>query len=472
MIGYRSEGVYFETWLRALYVAAIFIGVTYMQFTFFYPIKFLYAKYYIYVITILAFATAYIVTLTDAIIVEGVKTLSGEPIIIFGSWYPLYVFIIIVPFVSGFLRHIYVIVKHKSSVLYLLLGYLLSANIAFITNLILPWFGIFILNWVGQFFTVIMVSFTTYSIIKFNVMNIKFFAINVGVILLLIVTFSQMLFADSLKNLVVSGFVFIISGITGYVLVILSKNERKSLEHTILLNTKIKKINTELKEANEQKSEFISFASHQIRTPITVMKGYADILLDSENEKTKEIAKKIIIQGNDVVSLISQYLNKSKMELGQLQYNFSTFDITLVVKEVVANFKINAEQRGLRLEYCKESEALLVNGDQGKLKEVIGNVIDNSLKYTPKGEVVVSVNENNGKALISVKDTGVGMSKETIPLLFKEFGRADAEKVNILGTGLGLYLAKTFMEAHKGRIWAESDGEGKGAQFYIELPKV
>lgn len=296
---------------------------------------------------------------------------------------------------------------------------------------------------------------TAYAIHRHRTFKIRNIASAVFAFLLSVTAFVEIIFASSLDTLLLRVGIFLF---------------------TLLVSIQFIKNIFKLELANDQKSEFISFASHEIRTPITVMKGYADLMLDEDDgeisQKNRDLAKKIMVAGSDVISLISQYLNKSKMELGQLQYNFSVFDMTLVVKEVVANFKINAEQRGLRLEFLEVGGALFVNGDQGKLKEVIGNIIDNSLKYTPQGEVKVSVTEDNGKVLISVKDTGVGMSKETIPLLFKEFGRADNEKVNILGTGLGLYLAKTFIDAHKGHVWAESEGEGKGSQFYIELPKV
>ncbi len=107
------------------------------------------------------------------------------------------------------------------------------------------------------------------------------------------------------------------------------------------------------------------------------------------------------------------------------------------------------------------------------MKEVIGNIIDNSIKYTPSGSVGVSISREANKVLVKISDTGVGISRETLPLLFKKFSRAtDASKQNILGTGLGLYLAYEFITAHKGKIWAESDGEGKGSRFIVEVPEA
>jgi signal transduction histidine kinase len=106
------------------------------------------------------------------------------------------------------------------------------------------------------------------------------------------------------------------------------------------------------------------------------------------------------------------------------------------------------------------------------VKEVIGNVVDNSLKYTPHGSITVSAHRHGVHARVTIQDTGVGISAETLPHLFKKFSRADAQKVNILGTGIGLYLAKTITEAMGGRIWAESDGKDKGSRFILEFPVV
>jgi signal transduction histidine kinase len=114
----------------------------------------------------------------------------------------------------------------------------------------------------------------------------------------------------------------------------------------------------------------------------------------------------------------------------------------------------------------------MVNADKGKIKQVLGNIIDNSIKYTPTGGIHVWITAKipEKKILISISDTGVGIHPEVLPKLFAKFTRApDASKTNILGTGLGLYVAKKMIEAHHGRIWAESAGPGKGSTFFVEL---
>jgi len=321
----------------------------------------------------------------------------------------------------------------------------------------------------GLFGMTFFISLIAYLIIKFKAFDIKLIGAQALVWALVIVIGSEFFFVQSIINQVLVGVTLVISSTLGLILVRSVKKEIAQKEH-------IEKIAKELKRLNDDKSEFVSFASHQIRTPLTSIKGYsAEILEGDYGELTPELkdaVQKILVRGTDAVTLISQYLDKSKMELGQLKYDFVDFDIVELAKSVTKGFEPNAEQSKLTLKFSTDETApCLVNADKGKVKEVIGNLIDNAIKYTPSGSIEVSVFKKDDKVLVKFSDTGVGMSKEVIADLYKKFGRAkDAAKTNILGTGLGLFLAKTFMEAMKGRSWAESEGDGKGSQFYVELP--
>ena len=246
---------------------------------------------------------------------------------------------------------------------------------------------------------------------------------------------------------------------------------------TIVIGIQLVKNTFEIELANEQKSELMSFATHEIRTPITVMRGYATMLLDGDRgevtREVKDLLQKIMIAGNDVTTLLSEYLDKSKIELGQLEYNQTIFEVEPAINEILSVFKIHAEQKGIEItSMVSLDKRHKIFADQSKVKEVVNNVIDNAIKYTPKGGVTVSITSEDGYVIIKIIDTGVGIDGETMPALFKEFSRADLQKVNILGSGLGLYLAKKFTEAQKGMIWAESEGKDKGSQFYIKFPEV
>ncbi|MEI7480570.1 MAG: HAMP domain-containing sensor histidine kinase, partial [bacterium] len=162
------------------------------------------------------------------------------------------------------------------------------------------------------------------------------------------------------------------------------------------------------------------------------------------------------------------------IEQGQMRYFMKDFDLRDLTNEVVKELKGNIQKNGLELRCNIPHGYFLVHDDKAKLKQVLMNLVDNANKYTQTGYIEIGLSKTaDNKVVFYVKDSGVGISKETMPLLFQKFSRAkDAGKVNILGTGLGLYVAKKMIEAQNGRIWAESDGEGKGSQFYVELDLI
>jgi signal transduction histidine kinase len=114
----------------------------------------------------------------------------------------------------------------------------------------------------------------------------------------------------------------------------------------------------------------------------------------------------------------------------------------------------------------------MINGDEEKIRQVVINLIDNSIKYTPEGSINVRISKQGSKVLLAIKDTGMGMTEEIRQTLFKKFARGEGGKVNTSGSGLGLYLAKEISEAHNGRVWVESPGPGKGSTFFVEFELV
>ncbi|MEK7460251.1 MAG: ATP-binding protein [Patescibacteria group bacterium] len=298
------------------------------------------------------------------------------------------------------------------------------------------------------------IALTFYAIYKHKLFNIKVVSTAFLVFLVTVFSISNILFSETPISVTVNT--------TAFLIILIGSIH--------LISDMLK-----LERANEEKAEFISFASHELRTPLTVIKGYSSMMLDGDfgelNQNSRDALQKILVKSNEAVSLIGQYLNKSKMELGQLRYNLSTFDMGNLVRLAGSEFGHNADQKGITINYTNDNkESYAVNADEGKIKEVVANLIDNAVKYTPKGSVDIYLSRTNDKILLKISDTGVGISSESYPLLFKKFGRLKGtEKAGILGTGLGLYLAHTFITAHKGRIWAESKGDGEGSTFFIEL---
>ena len=176
-----------------------------------------------------------------------------------------------------------------------------------------------------------------------------------------------------------------------------------------------------------------------------------------------------------LASIVDDYLNVSRIELGSIRYTFETINLKDLVENVVAELKPNidkAKNVNFKLNIADPQADYQMTADKDKLKQVIANLVDNSIKYTPKGDVNVSLVHDKAthKLIFKVQDTGIGISPEILPKLFQKWSRADnANKTNIKGTGLGLYVAKEIINAHHAQMRAESPGEGKGSTFVVEL---
>ncbi len=311
----------------------------------------------------------------------------------------------------------------------------------------------------GALFTFPFIAFASYAILKHHLFNIKVAATASLVFVLSAVTFTEIIFSTDAITLIFKVSELILIVIFGIMLI-----------QTVLREVEQRE---EIEKLSQEKSEFMSFASHEIRNPITAMRGYASLVFDGTvgpvSDQVRDVAQKILVNGDTVLSLISEFLNKSKVELGQISYTVADIDTEKTVRSIAEGFKAHARENGLTLDVKIDFPNLMAKADEAKLREVVGNLIDNSVKYTKTGGVTVEVEKRNGMARVIVSDTGVGIPPETIGNLFQKFSRADAQKMNLLGTGLGLFLAKTFIEGMGGKIWAESDGKGKGSRFIIEL---
>jgi signal transduction histidine kinase len=159
-----------------------------------------------------------------------------------------------------------------------------------------------------------------------------------------------------------------------------------------------------------------------------------------------------------------------KIEEGKMEMEFEEVEIVSFVRKIAENARLLAEKKNLKLIFENSLVEGYVEVDKIRFSQVIQNLIDNAIKYTNVGFVKISVDKKQNSAVICVSDSGLGMSKELQTKLFGQFVRDPSIKKEIRGTGLGLYIAKYIVEAHKGEIWAESEGEGKGSRFYVSIP--
>ena len=355
------------------------------------------------------------------------------------------------------------------------LGVILFLGIFWISNFFAEITKTYEFNLIGPVGMFLFLGFLTNVIIRFKTFNIKLFTSEVFVVLLWVLT-GSLLFIQSIAIIhLVLIVTLVFMAIVGIVLIRSVKREIKQREHIQKLALDLEKANVRLKELDGLKSEFLSFASHQIRSPLTAIKGYTSMTLEGDfgtmSPEVEKAVKTIDSSAQSLIVIVNEFLDISRIEQGKMVYDFTDFDLSELAESVVSELRPNVEQKGLSFSFSKESGNYLIHADKGKIKQVIGNIVDNAIKYTPTGGINVHVKQNADQIRIEVKDTGLGIDEETISHLFSKFTRAkDAHKTNVTGTGLGLYVARQMIEAQKGKVWVESEGKGKGSVFIIEIP--
>ena len=372
------------------------------------------------------------------------------------------------------------------------LGILLPVLFAGFINMILASLGNFIYAWTGPIFLLIVLFLIAYAIVKLKFLDVKVITTEFFAIFLTVITSAEIFTSQSISEGIVRVIIFSFTLIFAILLIrsVLKEVRRreemeKLAEKLSASNKKIEKINkqlqqanTELKHLDEAKSEFISIASHQLRTPLTAIKGYGSMLLDNDfgeitNAKQRDAVQKMFISGNRLISLVENLLNISRIESGRLKFDFEPKQLSELAREVYDTLKKSAEDRGLYLKFIEPKKPLpLIVMDDEKIRQVLLNFMDNAIKYTKDGGVTVSFEQKSDNLICRIADTGMGVGKEDQVHLFKKFSRGkDAFLINTEGTGLGLYVANMMIEAHQGKVWIESEGvEGKGSKFCFSLP--
>lgn len=232
--------------------------------------------------------------------------------------------------------------------------------------------------------------------------------------------------------------------------------------------------NEKLKGLDKLKTEFLSLAAHQLRSPLTAIKGYTSMMLEGDfgdiNEKAKEAIDRVYQSSQNLTIVVEDLLNVSKIESGGMKYDMIDFDFSQAVSDVVKNLSVMSSKKGLQMNFESDpASECMIHGDKDKINQVILNLIDNSVKYTKSGTIDVSVRRVSDKVLLKIKDTGVGMTPEIKATLFEKFARGEGARMNTSGSGLGLYLVRQITEAHGGRSWVESPGPNLGSTFFVEL---
>jgi signal transduction histidine kinase len=241
------------------------------------------------------------------------------------------------------------------------------------------------------------------------------------------------------------------------------------------MNDELGLLYRQLETTSQRKSEFLANMSHELRTSLNAIIGFSEVLVEQMfgelNDKQLEYQQDILSSGQHLLSLINDILDLSKVEAGRMELEVSAFPLREALENGLTMLKERAGRHGIALGLEVDPGAELIEADERKVKQIVFNLLSNAVKFTPDGgRVEVSARAVVGEVQVAVRDTGIGIAPEDLERVFDEFRQVGAGEAKAEGTGLGLALAKNFVELHGGRMWVESE-PGRGSTFSFTLPR-
>ncbi|MDO8593601.1 MAG: HAMP domain-containing sensor histidine kinase [bacterium] len=331
---------------------------------------------------------------------------------------------------------------------------------------------------VGPVGMLIFMTFLAFIIVRYHAFNIKLIGAQALIVSLVILIGSEFFFIQSTTNQILTAITLVITGVIGLNLIRSVKKEVAQREH-------IEKLAGELQETNKRQETLMHFIGHEVKGYLTKDAGAFAAIVDGDfgapPDGMKPFAERALAQSREGALSVENLLTASNQKNGKVSYTKEPFDLKALAEMEVERTRPTAEAKGLALSFSAgdTGSPYILNGDKGKIGDnLFRNVIDNAINYTPTGSVAISLKKENlpdgkagGKFIFAVKDTGIGIDDEDKKNFFTEGGHGkDSQKMNIHSTGYGLFIAKNIAEAHGGTIRAESEGEGKGSTFIVELP--
>jgi signal transduction histidine kinase len=306
--------------------------------------------------------------------------------------------------------------------------------------------------------------------------SIRVMAVEALVTLSSIVVFVNAATAPTMEYTVISFLSLFLIAPMGIYLIHNVKREAQEKERLDNVNRELAVANAQLKEMDQIKNEFITMASHQLRTPISVVKGYLSLMLEDAYGAVpgpiRDKLQQIYGLNERLVQMIDNMLNAARIEKRKIEYVVVRSDVLSAVRKVMEEMRIKAEAKSLTLKSATPNQPIMAYFDEDKLHEVLVNLVDNAIKYTDAGEVTVGVSEaaTEGFVAVTVRDSGIGMTKEEASRVFTKFFRAKEAVIREPGTGLGLFICAKFMNGMGGEIGVVETEAGKGTVFGLKLP--
>lgn len=458
------------------------------EFVLVFPAENFVIKKWLYYSIVIENILLFFITLFTPLVDQNEAVLGSSRITSYGNLYYFYIahFVIFSAFIIWILVKKYALSskEDKLRIYYVISGLLLWAIFGFSTNILIPLFGYQDIASLGPLSTLFLLLALSYSIIKHHLFNTKIIVVELLVFALWVVLFINTFLSFGSQDFPLNTIILIFIVVIGIFLI---KGVIKEVEQKEKMEQMAKELERaygveknarrELEKLDAAKNQFLLATQHHLRTPLTAMRGYVDLLMTGSygklSKKVQDPIKKFEISTNRLLRVVNELLDVSQFQLGRKVVNLQpNSDITPVIKELSEELRFEAEAKGIYFKIERPEALPLITADIEKLKVAMYNLVDNAIKYTNEGGVSIKLEVNDGELRIIISDTGMGVSKEELPTLFNRiFERTEeAQQTHSTGRGIGLYITSQIIQAHKGKVWAESEGKGKGTTFFVEIP--
>jgi len=466
-------------WIRIVMMVTSFIGPILILLVHTFPRDQINLRYR-YFFPLIALMTASAFASLTPLVFSSLEFPGGKPVPVPGPGIPLFLIDFVGLFLVSFiiLIHKYrkAIGEEKKKLWLFLVGVIASFSLMGLSTVL---FVVLLRTsatvFLGPIFPVILMSCIAYAIVKHNIFNVQVFSTQILVGLISIVLFSKIFMAQSAGAQTFDIILFLVVSFAGYILVGSVSREIEQRQKLGILAASLEKANLQLKELDQQKTEFLSIASHQLRTPLSIIKGYIELITDGVYGKIPAKVAPVLSDMNEsnerLVSLVDQFLDVTRIEQERTKFDFKKADLAVIAKSVVKELAQKAQGKGLKVKMDVEKKLPSFFMDEDKIRHVVFNFVDNAIKYSDNGTIQVLVSLDDERVNVRVQDQGFGFNREDEVNFFQKFYRGkNVEGTNVNGTGLGIYVCKKFIEAHGGEVWAKSAGLGKGSEFGFWIP--
>jgi signal transduction histidine kinase len=458
-------------WDRIVYIGVVFIPTTFYHFVLLFSKiknqkKLLYLGYFLSLIFLILSRTDYFVSNLYRYS-WGVHTQARFFHHTFLALFASYIYLS--------LSNIYRYYKRSEGIERMQAAYILLVIFIMILNSVafLPAYNISISPLFSYSLPAIVVLILSFAIVKYHLFEIRVLLTELLVGVMGLILFLQMIFAPTKEWKISTFSIFLLFLIFGYLLIKYTHQEIKRKEE---LEEAYKRIEA----LSEMKSEFLRVVNHQLRTPFSIIRGLVSMMSEGEvsPERQKEFIQKLNFSVERLGTILDDILAAQSLVGGMEPPVLLPCQIEEIVKMQVEHFKPQAEAKGIKISFKKPKEPLPITlADQQMIERIVSRLIDNAILYSEKGEVEVSIDlEREDKKewiKISVKDQGIGLDEKEKENIFKLFYRGEkATSMHPNGSGLGLFIVKNYVEAHRGKIEVKSEGRGKGSTFIVTLPVI